>query len=206
MQINISNYKSLFVFKLLCLIAYVITFACVYQETLIAIFNIWSKFDEAYGHGFLILSIALYLIYKSRHKIISAKNNPLLIACVPLVAFSFIWSVSSYMDIIVIQQLLLPLILLSVIALSSGLQVLKLLLFRENSLTHIEHYFENNFDENEHETYESFFKGVAILMCDIKSSKSQFLKDNIAIGNAVIDETYGILRLVKFINEKDEHE
>ena len=108
---------------------YLLVFFAAFHSTILSLCKRWIKFDEAYGHGFMILAIVIYLLYELRDKIQNVKLETNYYAVIPLIVFDFVWWIAYFTDIIIIQQLLLPPILLSVIALTSGIQYLKISLF-----------------------------------------------------------------------------
>ncbi|MFQ5686365.1 MAG: exosortase C-terminal domain/associated protein EpsI [Candidatus Scalindua sp.] len=123
------KFKQLFPFNSFVILTYLVAFLLVYKSTLVSLLHRWTKYDETYSHGFLVLFITCYLIYEKRREISMIAGKPALYASVPLMIFSFIWAVAYYVDIIIIQQLLLPVIALSVIALTTGIRNCKKFLF-----------------------------------------------------------------------------
>ena len=100
-------------------LSFSILFFLLYQPTLLILINRWSRFDEAYGYAIFILLIAAYLMYRV---MTNYKNQfiPNYYYSVPLIGLSMIWSISYYLGIDIIQQLLLPLMILLVMALVYG--------------------------------------------------------------------------------------
>jgi exosortase A len=108
---------------------FVPVFLAAYSETVASLYRRWVKFDEAYGHGFLVLLIVLYLIYERRKEILDSPSNPNYLAAIPLLLLNILWFLSFQIDIEIVQQLLLPLILLLVAFLAHGPGIFKLLWF-----------------------------------------------------------------------------
>ena len=109
--------------------SYLAVFSFAFHSTILSLYKRWIKLDEAYSHGFLIFAVVIYLIYEMRDDIRSIKLEPYYFAAIPLLVFNLAWWVAYFTDIIIVQQLLLPLILLSVVTLICGVRALKLFLF-----------------------------------------------------------------------------
>ena len=89
----------------------------------------------------------------------------------------------------------------------------------ETKADRIERFFENNFDETEHIAFRYFFKNVAEFMTNVYSISKTLSENNrveeywmetnnehFKLEHHVISETISALRLIKFINQTDEHE
>ena len=100
-----------------------------FAPTLSNLFSIWSTYDESYGHGFLILGISVYLIYDSVPKLKSIRIQPFVPAVLPLFLLSLSWSIGYFASITVIQQLVLPLVIVCSIAVIAGIRMAIALLF-----------------------------------------------------------------------------
>ena len=104
-------------------------FIYTYSPALISILERWIRIDEAYGHGFLIFIIAIYLVYRLQDDISRIKPEPVRISLLPIAGISLLWGISYFLDIEIIQQVLMPVLILSIILFISGKSMFKLLLF-----------------------------------------------------------------------------
>ena len=82
--------------------------------------------------------------------------------------------------------------------------MLVLVLGEQDYIGKLKNYFENNFDEDEHQQHKIFFTRIVGLFSEIKESKELLNEQNVV--ELILDEVYAILRLVKFINQKDDHD
>ena len=66
-----------------------------YRETLLALVRIWSDWtNENYSHGFLILGVSVFLIWRQRERLTNSGFKPDFLALAPAVFFSLVWFVS----------------------------------------------------------------------------------------------------------------
>ena len=97
-------------------------------ETVVAIVAIWSKSDT-FAHGFLIVPISAWLIWRRRHVVAALEQRPGLVALPLLALAGFGWMFAGLAGVGVVQQfalvLMIPLIVWAVL----GIQVLKGLAF-----------------------------------------------------------------------------
>jgi exosortase len=108
---------------------FLLVFSVAFHSTILSLYSRWIRFDEAYGHGLMVLAIVIYLLYELRDELRNIESEAYHYAAIPLIVFSIVWGIAYFIDIIIIQQLLLPVILLSVITLTGGIRYLKILLF-----------------------------------------------------------------------------
>lgn len=100
----------------------------IFRDTALAIEGIWSRSDT-FAHGYLILPIALWLVYRLRGDLarLSPRGSPAgaLMAIPPLLA----WLVASLVEVQVVQQLALVAVLLAGTWAILGTPVARLLAF-----------------------------------------------------------------------------
>lgn len=106
-----------------------IVFYLAYNTTIQSLLYRWNRLDEAYGHGYLVLFITAFLCFESKERLKKIKFEPILYAAIPLLIFNLLWFVAVYLDVIIIQQFILPLLMLSFIALLAGRKAFVILLF-----------------------------------------------------------------------------
>jgi len=96
------------------------TFIAAYWPTLLSLHQRWSRLDETYAHGYILLTLSLWLYWESRPASAStpsAKVTPFRLACLSALALASVaWSVGALAGIAVAQQILLPPIALLCIA------------------------------------------------------------------------------------------
>jgi exosortase A len=100
-----------------------------FGPTLSSLYRTWVDFDATYGHGLLILAISIYLIYESIPRLKSIRIVPFIPAVFPLLLLSLCWYIGYMIPITTIEQLVLPLIILSSITVISGVRMAVALLF-----------------------------------------------------------------------------
>jgi len=115
--------------RLLAWLLFLPAFLWGFSDTVLSLFQRWMKFDEAYGHGFLVLLIVIYLLFDRRQEVIEARSIPIPWLAIPLLLLSLLWFMAFQTDIDIVQQMALPLMLLLVIALVQGIPALKILWF-----------------------------------------------------------------------------
>jgi len=93
-----------------------------YRETMLYLGNLWSRVgDGPYGHGFLVLAVALYMIYHRREKVLALVPCPGARALPAVAASVLLWLAATLADIQVVQVIsLLPLILAVTWAVTGG--------------------------------------------------------------------------------------
>lgn len=65
----------------------------------------WQSFT--YGHGLLVIPVALYLIFEKRHQVFTSNTSPSLLGVLALVGVGVIWLMVFLIDVMVVQQLIL---------------------------------------------------------------------------------------------------
>jgi len=100
-----------------------------YKDTLITLFHIWSDWtNENYSHGFLILAVSIFLIWKQRERLTLSGFAPDYLAFAPVFVFSLIWFVSQVTGVQMINVTMLVFLLFSLSWLVFGRPVAKILL------------------------------------------------------------------------------
>jgi exosortase A len=99
-----------------------------YQSTWLAMASIWER-SETFAHGYLILPISLFLLWRNRGKWqhLKPKQDPW--ALLPLVGAGLLWYVTSAIEVQVVSQLMAVVILQAAIWLMLGRQIIKAILF-----------------------------------------------------------------------------
>jgi EpsI family protein len=94
--------------------------AGLYWSTMSTLWQRWLEFDESYGHGLLLLAVIIWWFYDQRALLYSLPTSSFWPALLPLSGVCAIWWVAAATDILVVQQLLLPWIWWSAVALLGG--------------------------------------------------------------------------------------
>lgn len=96
-----------------------VTFAFVgylYSDTFLYLFRQWTEYKVGgYDHGFLVVLISLYLLYDKRQQLASVSLSTSYVGLLFVLGTSFLWTVGSVSDVLVIQACSLILILLAVV-------------------------------------------------------------------------------------------
>jgi EpsI family protein len=111
------------------LVAIFIAFLAGYLPTLRGLAERWLHFDEAYGHGLLIVAMFVYLALAARSRLVQAPVSPRPLALIPLVLLSLTWFIAYTASISIIQELLLPVLLIGAWLVVAGHSVTRCLLF-----------------------------------------------------------------------------
>ncbi len=82
----------------------------VFYQTTWSMVSIWIR-SETYAHGFLILPIALWLVWERRHGWQQLQPTPAPLVALLLLPLGALWLVAHLVDVLVIQQLALVAIL-----------------------------------------------------------------------------------------------
>jgi exosortase A len=89
-----------------------------YYPTVESMVSIWYR-SETFAHGFLILPIALWLVWRRRAALKGLSIRPVYRVMFPLVLCSLLWLVAYYVDVLVVQQLalvaMIPLVVLTLL-------------------------------------------------------------------------------------------
>lgn len=103
------------------------TFSATWHE----LFLMWSNYGRGYDHGFLLLAVCVYLahrIYQEKRSLL-ADDQTRILPLFFLAALSLTWLSAYLMSIAVIQEILLPLIVLTMVAAFYGYQHTKVFAF-----------------------------------------------------------------------------
>ncbi len=102
----------------------IITLLILYLPTTLSIISIWNR-SGTYAHGYLILPIAIWLVWQKRHilAILSPCPEPKFLLILPIL--SVFWYVSYSIGVLLIQQLTLVLMIPVVVLALLGIQVAK---------------------------------------------------------------------------------
>lgn len=109
----------------------VVLFCYTFSTTWHELFLMWTNYGRGYDHGFLLLAICLYLAHriyqesKSTLVVDQSKIFPLFF----LTVFNLTWLAAYLMSIAIVQEVLLPLILLAMVAAFYGYRQAKLFAF-----------------------------------------------------------------------------
>ena len=97
--------KRIFINSALALLFFL--FLLAYSGTVEQILGIWSKFDQAYAHGYLVLAVSVYFFYEDRDKIFrryqEVSTGYLISVLLLIIIFSAIWFVAYSIQIQIIQ-------------------------------------------------------------------------------------------------------
>lgn len=113
----------------LLLLAVPLCVAVSFASTLRSMFERWTRFDEAYGHGLLIVGIFFFLLLEKRNHLATLPCRPAPWALPMLALASLAWLAAHAASISLLQELLLPPILLLAWLAVCGRQVTRALLF-----------------------------------------------------------------------------
>lgn len=99
-----------------------------YWQTAWSMVEIWWR-SETFAHGFLILPIALYLVWTKRGELSQQTANINLYGLMLLMVCGAFWFVSNLVDIAVIQQLMFTAMIPTVVLTMFGWSITRIILF-----------------------------------------------------------------------------
>lgn len=99
-----------------------------FWSTYVAIVEIWWR-SETFAHGFIILPIVGFLIWRKRNELLRLTPEPAPIALVPVFAATFLWLLGYSVDIAVAQHVAAVALIPSMIWLCMGTQVARNITF-----------------------------------------------------------------------------
>ena len=100
-----------------------------YRETSLFLVRLWNQWEIGeYAHGYLVLAIGLYLVYRKRETLASLTPCPSLMALFAVAASSLLWLAATVVDVLMVQSAALLLLIMSVIWAALGNQVARQLL------------------------------------------------------------------------------
>jgi len=101
-----------------------------YQQTVLYLARLWNQFETGeYGHGYLVLAVSAYLIYRNRCELARYEPCPSLRALPVLIASTLLWLIAVLVDVNVIQALGLLLVILATTWMMLGDKAIKVLVF-----------------------------------------------------------------------------
>ena len=106
--------------RLLWLLALALLLVILYWQTSLSLHLRWTKFEESYSHGYLLLGLSLYFTWLQRFRLARVKLSFAPVYALPLVTASIGWCVAQILSVQVLGQLLLPVALLSAVATAFG--------------------------------------------------------------------------------------
>lgn len=99
-----------------------------YWSTLLSMISIWWRSDT-FAHGFFILPISLFLIWRKRSEIGRITMRIDFRALAALVAFGFLWMLADTVDVLVVKQYAFVAMIPAIVWLIAGWPMLKSLAF-----------------------------------------------------------------------------
>jgi len=100
----------------------------VYYSTFASMVEIWWR-SETYAHGFVILPICLWLIWRIRDRILATEPQANFLGIPILIGLGFIWLLASYIGVLAIQQLAVVMMIPVIIFTLLGWQTTSVMLF-----------------------------------------------------------------------------
>jgi len=87
-----------------------------YQDTVLYLVGVWNQWEIGeYAHGYLVLAISLYLMYRQRRVLSGMTPCPSVIALPAIAAAALLWLAATLVDVLSLQSVALLLLILSVI-------------------------------------------------------------------------------------------
>ena len=83
--------------------AFVLALLAIFHQTVAFTVNTWIS-NETYTHGFIILPISLWLMWKRRHELAALTPQPALWMLLPMVLLGLLWALGYLGRVMVVQQ------------------------------------------------------------------------------------------------------
>ena len=99
-----------------------------YGDTVQSMVSTWVH-SETFAHGFLILPISAWLVWRRRHDIQALRPKPSIWTLIPLAGVCFVWVLGQLAAVVIVQQYSLVLMMLLLVATIVGTRVAKELAF-----------------------------------------------------------------------------
>lgn len=105
-------------------------FLVLYRDTVLHVISVWNQWadGEYYAHGYLVLLISLYMVWRERAALVRGVPCPYLPALFPAIVFSLIWLLAGEAGILLVQTAMLMPLWLSVIWAVLGGRAVRLLI------------------------------------------------------------------------------
>ncbi len=101
-----------------------------YRDTVLYLIGLWNDLENGeYGHGYLILSISVYLIVRNRRTLSALTPCPSYLGLVAVLVASLLWSSVVLVDVLKLQPVGLLLLILAIVWAMLGNKVTRTLLF-----------------------------------------------------------------------------
>ena len=99
-----------------------------FYQTTFSMVSTWIR-SETYTHGFLILPIVIWLIWRKKVLVSRYSPKPNFLALIPLSIAGILWMLGYLVDVLVVQQITLVAILVLSFLVVMGVRLFKILLF-----------------------------------------------------------------------------
>jgi exosortase A len=100
-----------------------------YRDTVLYLAGVWNQWKIGeYGHGYLVLAISLYLVYRQRKILAGLTPCPSVTALPAIAAAALLWLAATLADVMSLQSVALLLLILSVIRAVLGSRISRHLL------------------------------------------------------------------------------
>jgi len=121
-------FPSLATIPVVACLAAVGAIVALHWQTAASMVAIWSR-SETFAHGFVIIPIFLWLVWRDRAKLAATPAKPWWPGLVIVFLAGAVWSVNSIADVLVFQQLALAVMVQAAIVSVVGLRVARILAF-----------------------------------------------------------------------------
>ena len=110
------------------LVLVIVLLLALYRSTVIGMVSIWERSDT-YAHGFLVLPIVLWLVWRQRHRVAELVPQPSIVAVVLMLGAAGLWLLGDLVAVNAATQLALTMLLVLAVPAVLGWQVAWALLF-----------------------------------------------------------------------------
>ena len=101
-----------------------------HRDTIFSLIHSWNDLKNGdTGHGYLVLLVSLYIIFRIRQELLNFQPCPSYLGIFFLLTISFLWILSTITNVVILQSICLLLFILSIALTVLGKKVTKKLLF-----------------------------------------------------------------------------
>ena len=100
-----------------------------YRGTVLHVIDVWSRWDSGYSHGYLVLAISCYLVFRLRKELAGLAPCPSITALSAIAGSSLIWLLATVVGVLMVQTVALLLLVVSVIWVVCGDRLTRHLVF-----------------------------------------------------------------------------
>lgn len=128
MPVTYAGMSSMWRISLSCAVALALLILAAYRGTAESILQIWSHV-QTYNHGFVVLPIALWLIWRQRETLANVEPEPAPWVLIPFFGLAALWWIGHLVSVAAAMHFAMVAMIILVVPLTLGLRVARILMF-----------------------------------------------------------------------------